>query len=125
MVSDLLTNMFREIVKRHLAVLNEHKFPRPNDMHPRVPTKFSKELSEPLSIIFKISLRMEDVPQDWRRVNVILIFKKGTKDDPGDYKPVSLTSVSEKTLKPILKGSIFKHQKGNLVIQQDQQVQPD
>ena len=33
------------------------------------------------------------VPDDWKVANVTPIFKKGSKGDPGNYHPVSLTSV--------------------------------
>ena len=34
------------------------------------------------------------------------IFKKGTKTDPGNYRPVSLTSIFGKTLERIVKKRI-------------------
>ncbi|XP_077207180.1 androgen-induced gene 1 protein isoform X2 [Paroedura picta] len=51
----------------------------------------SRELAEPLSIIFGTSLRTGDVPEDWKRANVIPIFKKGRKEDPGNYRPFVVT----------------------------------
>jgi hypothetical protein len=37
------------------------------------------------------------------------IFKKGTKEDPGNYRPVSLTSVPCKVLESIVKDRIMNH----------------
>ena len=38
------------------------------------------------------------MPEDWRKANVTPVFKKGKKDDPGNYRPVSLTSIPGKVL---------------------------
>ena len=37
------------------------------------------------------------LPEDWKLANVSPLFKKGAKLDPGNYRPVSLTSVICKT----------------------------
>jgi len=34
-----------------------------------------------------------EVPDDWRLTNVTPVYKKGQKEYPGNYRPVSLTSV--------------------------------
>jgi len=33
-----------------------------------------------------------EVPDDWRITSVTPIYKKGQKEDPGNYRPASLTS---------------------------------
>jgi len=38
------------------------------------------------------------VPEEWRIANVTPVFKKGKKEDPGNYMPVSLTSIPGKML---------------------------
>ena len=44
-------------------------------------------IAEPLSIIFERSWRTGQVPKDWRKANVTPVFKKGKKEDPGNYRP--------------------------------------
>ena len=41
--------------------------------------------------------------------NIISIYKKGTRSDPGDYRPISLTSICCKLLEHIIYSSISKH----------------
>jgi len=39
-----------------------------------------------------------EVPDEWRITSVTAINKKGWKEDPGNYRPVSLTSVLGKIM---------------------------
>ncbi|GAB0182171.1 mitochondrial enolase superfamily member 1 [Grus japonensis] len=42
------------------------------------------------------SWRTAEVPEDWRKANVTLVFKKGKKEDSENYRTVSLTSIPGK-----------------------------
>jgi len=50
-------------------------------------------IAKPLSLFFERSWRTGEVPKDWRKDSVTPVFKKGKKEDPGNYRPVSLTSI--------------------------------
>ncbi|KAK4816622.1 hypothetical protein QYF61_019321 [Mycteria americana] len=54
-----------------------------------------------------------EVPADWRLANVTPIFKKGRKEDPGNYRPVSLTSVPGKLMEQIILSAITWHVENN------------
>ncbi|PKU42968.1 rna-directed dna polymerase from mobile element jockey- hypothetical protein [Limosa lapponica baueri] len=47
--------------------------------------------------------------EDWRKANVIPVFKKGKKEDPENYRPVSLTSIPGKVMERIILGVISEH----------------
>ena len=41
------------------------------------------------------------MPEDWRKANVTPVFKKGKKEHPVNYRPVSLTSIPGKVMEII------------------------
>uniref|UniRef100_A0A8B9ZP01 Reverse transcriptase domain-containing protein n=1 Tax=Anas zonorhyncha TaxID=75864 RepID=A0A8B9ZP01_9AVES len=51
---------------------------------------------------------MGEVPEDWRIANVTPDFRKGKKEDAGNYRPVSLTSVPGKVLEQLVLDAISK-----------------
>ena len=69
-----------------------------NTIHPRVLREVADIVARPLSVILAKSCRCADIPDDWKSENVISIYKKGTKEDPGNYRPISLTSVPGKVM---------------------------
>ncbi|CAM5123390.1 unnamed protein product [Eretmochelys imbricata] len=92
----------------------------PDELHPRVLKELAAVIAEPLAIIFENLWRTGEVPDDWKKANVVPIFKKGKKEDPGNYRPVSLTSVPGKIMEQILKESILKHLHERKVIRNSQ-----
>lgn len=58
--------------------------------------------SRGLSIIFWQSCESGGAPVDWKLVNVAPDFKKSKKEDTGNYRAVSLTSVPGEIMEIIL-----------------------
>ena len=78
------------------------------------------ELVKPLCIIFNKSISTGRVPRDWKLANVTPIFKKGTKSHPGNYRPISLTSVVSKLMESILRDKIVYYLEKNNIIKDSQ-----
>ncbi|CAM4643115.1 unnamed protein product [Caretta caretta] len=110
----------KEVVRDYLEKLDVHKSMGPDELHPRVLKELAAVIAEPLAIIFENSWRTGKVPDDWKKANVVPIFKKGKKEDPGNYRPVSLTSVPGKIMEQVLKESILKHLHERKVIRNSQ-----
>ena len=50
------------------------------------------ELALPLSLLFRKSMDESRIPEDWRLSHVTPVYKKGSKAEAVNYRPVSLTS---------------------------------
>jgi Reverse transcriptase (RNA-dependent DNA polymerase) len=96
-------------VKNKIKKLREDSATGPDGIGPLLLKKLANELAWPLTRIMRLSLREGVVPDDWKTANVTPIFKKGRKTDPGNYRPVSLTSVSFRILESVIKDKIVAH----------------
>ncbi|KFP02007.1 RNA-directed DNA polymerase from mobile element jockey, partial [Calypte anna] len=103
-------------VRDQLSNLDIHKSMGPDGMHPRVLRELAEVIARPLSIIFSKSWVTGEVPEDWRIANVTPVYKKGKKEDPGNYRPVSLTSIPGKVMEQLVLVTISRHVKDMGVI---------
>ena len=81
----------------------------PNGVHPRLLKELSNHLCKPLARLFNNSLAVGELPKEWKQGRVSAIFKKGNRENAGNYRPVSLTSIICKCMEQCVKDHIVNH----------------
>ena len=71
--------------------------------------KTKESISKPLSILLRKSLDEGKIPNIYKLAYITPIHKGGSKQDPAQYRPVSLTSHIMKIFERVLKKHILKH----------------
>ena len=78
------------------------------------------EIAPVLQNIFQQSLNKSKTPSDWKKANIVPIFKKGDRTKPTNYRPVSLTAVVSKMLEHIVVAQIMDHLDHHQIIHENQ-----
>ena len=107
-------------VLKAISEINPNKSIGPDNIHPKAIVECKLELSNPLTIIFNKSLNEGRIPEIWKTANVTPIYKSGTKEDPGNYRPISISPVCSNIMQKILKKRIMHHLKVNNLLSKDQ-----
>ena len=91
-----------------------YKSTGPDLLHQRALQILEDTLSGPLNHIFNKSAETGISPADWKSANFTAIHKKGNRQEPGNYRPINLTSVVCKIIERLIKGKIITHNEGNV-----------
>ena len=110
-----------EEVFKKLKKMNPRKSPGPDGLHPRVLKESADVIALPLTLIFNKSLSEGVVPNEWKVAHVTALFRKGKVTSPGNYHPVSLTSVVCKLLESLIRDQIMEFLNTNHLLSEDHQ----
>ena len=71
-----------------------------------IPSRLLKDGADapasPLSVIFKLTIQQNVIPAKWKKAKVTPLHKSGTKDDPRNYRPISILPVVSKVLECLI-----------------------
>ena len=103
-----------------LKTMKNSSSPGPDLISQRALKEVADEISLPLSLLFNKSMKTGKVPSDWREATVIPLYKGGSKGEPANYRPISLTSVIVKIMERIIKARMMTHMRTNNLLKQSQ-----
>ena len=95
-------------VRSHFSLLDTKKACGHDD----IPVKLLKDsapyISHPLSYIFNLSLETGSVPDEMKIAKVTPLHKKGSREDPGNYRPISVLPVIGKIFEKLINGRLIQ-----------------
>ena len=105
-------------IQNQLSTLNVNKASGPDNIPGRILQICATEIVPILTVLFSQSLNTGEVPLDWLSANITLVYKKGGKHNPSNYRPISLTSTCCKIMEHIilLYHTIMKHLETNNIL---------
>ena len=98
-----------EMIKNKLLKLKDNKPPGPDEIHSYFIKKLGNCLSDPITTIINKSLNSGTNPIQWQRALITAIFKKGKRNNPVNYRSISLTSILSKAMESLVKDAILQH----------------
>ena len=96
-------------VKKKIEKLRPGSAPGPDGITTTFLKQNAAAVAPALAAIYNKSMQEGTVPEDWRGANVTPIFKKGAKGNPGNYRPVSLTSIPCKIMESCIRDEVVNH----------------
>lgn len=107
-------------IRAIIGSMKPNKAPGPDEIYARILKEGVNELVKPLKIIFEKSMLSGKIPKDWKTANVVPIFKKGSRKQLQNYRPVSLTSLVGKILEKIIHKHIQEFLDRNELVKESQ-----
>ena len=100
---DFNTIKIRDILRN----IDCNKAQGPDNIHGVILKTCANSLAQPLSILFKLIYNTGILPAEWKRANVVPVFKKGVKENIENYRPISLTCITSKVMERIMYDELF------------------
>ena len=107
-----------DMVRKELGKSRADKSPGVDELSPRMLLHVREEICYPLWRLFLLTLREGQVPEDWKRANVI--FKTGSRSKADNYRPVSLTSQVCKMFEALVRDALVSYLETNNLLRASQ-----
>ena len=96
------TLIHSENVSHLLQHLDIQKSTGPDGISARFLREVAAEIAEPLTYLYNFSLKSGSIPSDWKQSNVTAVYKYGPRDDPSNYRPISVVLIIAKLLERLI-----------------------
>ena len=96
-------------VHKLLATLKPRKAAGPDQIPCRLLKELADELAPVVTNLYRQSMNTGDLPSRWSTAWITPVFKKGARNNPENYRPISLTCVLSKLMEHIVSTHIRGH----------------
>ncbi|XP_065675561.1 uncharacterized protein LOC136091777 [Hydra vulgaris] len=98
-----------EATLAYLKGLNPNKSIGTDNISPKVLKECAAQMTYPLTLLYNKALSEDSTPTAWKQSHVTPLFKKGSRLDAANYRPVSITSAPCKVMEKIIREQITKY----------------
>ena len=109
-------NITKENFRKKMSGLKPSAAPGPDKVWARVLHSLADVLAEPLAYVYNKLMEDGAVPDIWKIASVCPVFKKGSKGDPGNYRPISLTCILCKIMEGVVRDAMVEFLSTNKLI---------
>ena len=96
------------MIEKKIKKMKDNKSPGVDGIPPKLLKEIVEQISTPFAKLFNLSLEEGIVPSEWKGANITPLIKKGSRNKPEHYRPVSLTSVVCKLLETLIRDHIVE-----------------
>ena len=95
-------------VAKLLRGIKAHKATGPDAIPTRLLKEAADQLVPILTTIYRAYIQLATVPEEWKKANVVPLFKKGYHSAASNYRPVSLTLIDSKVMEHIVSSQVIR-----------------
>ena len=103
-------------VVKLLKHLKPHTATGPDGIPAMLLREAAVELAPAIALLFQASISQGTVPTSWKKAHIVPIYKKGSRAQASNYRPVSLTSILCKLCEHIIHCAIIRHLENNNIL---------
>lgn len=108
------------LVKRELRKLAPHKATGSDEIPARVLNACADSLALPLSRLFTMAFRQGVQPAKWKLARVVPVYKRKSKSDPKNYRPISLLPIMSKVMEAIVNRQLMNFLERHSILSSNQ-----
>lgn len=94
-------------IEKALHTLRKNRAPGPDRIENEILKSCANALTVPLTILFNKIIETKIVPTQWNIAEIILLHKKGPRENINNYRPISLTANLSKVFLKIIKNRTY------------------
>jgi len=102
-------NCGEDKIRKEIKWMKANGSAGPDGYPPILLKKLASSLVTPLSLLYSSFMSVGQVPNEWKHAIVTPVYKGGLASDPGNYRPISLTSVFCKLMEQVINRQVLDY----------------